>query len=67
MYKMSSTSDTILKKIGDMEKILIEINSKIDNFLGLEELMPSEKKELDEIKKEIKDGKYKEFEEVFDR
>jgi hypothetical protein len=63
---MSSTSDTILKKIGDMEKILIEINSKIDNFLGLEELTPHEKKELDEIKKEVKDGEYKEFEEVFD-
>ncbi|MEA2053851.1 MAG: hypothetical protein U9O96_01850 [Candidatus Thermoplasmatota archaeon] len=58
-------ADAILKKISNVEKILNEINSKIDNFLGFEELSPEEKKELEEIRKEIKRGEYVKAEEIF--
>lgn len=49
-----------------MEKLLKEINSKIDNFLGFEELGVQEKEEVEEIRKEVRRGNYLKFEEVFE-
>jgi len=42
----SEMSDVVLKRINDIEKILIEINAKIDNFIGYEELTEKERREL---------------------
>jgi len=41
-----------------MTDVLLEINTKIDNFLGYEELTEDEKRELAEIHEEIKRGEY---------
>ena len=41
-----------------MTDVLLEINTKIDNFLGYEELTEDEKRELAEIREEIKRGEY---------
>jgi len=51
-------TEAILKKISNIERMLIEINSKIDNFPGMEELTEGEWEEVGEIRKEIKKGEY---------
>jgi len=58
-------SDVVLKRINDIEKILIEINAKIDNFIGYEELTEKERRELRKIREEVKRGEYVSFDEVF--
>ncbi len=58
-------TDILLKKINNIEKMIIELNMKIDNFLGYEELTEEERKEIEEIRREIKRGDYVKFDEVF--
>lgn len=58
-------SQELLKKINHIEMLLLEINSKIDNFLGFEELSEEERKEIESIEKEIESGEYFTFDEVF--
>ncbi|MGY0287453.1 MAG: hypothetical protein ACUX7D_01605 [Candidatus Methanodesulfokora washburnensis] len=58
-------SDVVLKGINDIEKILIEINAKIDNFIGYEELTEKERRELRKIREGVKRGEYVSFDEVF--
>ena len=58
-------SDLLLKKLNNIEKLLLEVNAKIDNFLGFEELSDKEIQELEEISQEMKDGKNYKFDEVF--
>jgi len=58
-------SDTLIEKIERIEALLIELNSKIDNFLGFEELTEEERKEVEEIEKEIEKGEYETFDDVF--
>jgi hypothetical protein len=58
-------SDVVLKRINDIKKILIEINAKINNFMGYEELTEKERKKLRKIREEVKRGGYASFDEVF--
>lgn len=58
-------SQELLEKMNHIEMLLLEINSKIDNFLGFEELNEEERKEIELIKKEMESGKYFTFDEVF--
>lgn len=58
-------SDLLLKKIINIEKLLQEVNAKIDNFLGFEELSNKEIQDLDEISQEMKEGNRSKFDEVF--
>lgn len=58
-------SETILRKLEKIEKLLLDLNSKIENFLGFEELSKKEKEEIKRIETEIKEGKYETFDEVF--
>ncbi len=58
-------SDLLLEKINNIEKLLMELNTKIDNFLGYEDLTDEERKEIKEIREEIKKGEYVKFEELF--
>ncbi|HEQ78558.1 MAG TPA: hypothetical protein ENI78_02925 [Euryarchaeota archaeon] len=57
-------TEAILKKISNIERMLIEINSKIDNFLGMEELTEEEWEEVRKIRKEIKKGEYVSLDEI---
>ncbi len=45
--------------------LLRGIHSKIDNFLGFEDLSDEERKEMDLIEKEVESGEYFTFDEVF--
>ena len=58
-------SQELLEKMNRIEMLLIEIHSKIDNFLGFEELSEEERKEIELIEKEVESGKYFTFDEVF--
>ena len=53
------------RRISNVERLLEEINAKIENFMGYEELSEEEEKEVEEILNEIKEGKYVRFEELF--
>ena len=48
--------NAILEHLQRIEKQLELINSKLDNFMGFEELSEEELKELDEIEAEMEKG-----------
>ena len=48
--------NVILERLQRIEKMLEILNSKINNFLGFEELSKEELKELDEIEAEMGKG-----------
>ncbi len=58
-------AESVSEQLHRMEDLLLELNSKIDNFLGFVELPPEELKELDEIEAEMAAGEYATFDEVF--
>jgi len=49
--------NVILEHLQRIEKQLEVLNSKIENFLGFEELSEEELRELDEIEAEMEKGK----------
>ena len=53
------------ERMKRLEEWLLEINSKIENFLGYEELNQEEEEEVERITKEMKEGEYVKFEEIF--
>jgi hypothetical protein len=53
------------QKLERIEQLLVDIDMKIDNFLGFEELTGKELKELRETRKAMKRGEYATFEDVF--
>ena len=57
--------ESLERRINNVERLLEEINAKIENFMGYEELTEEEEKEVEEILNEIKEGKYARFEELF--
>ena len=54
-----------MEKMNTIEQLLIQLNAKIENFLGNEILSEDEKKELDQIRKEIKSGEYVPIDQAF--
>lgn len=58
-------SQELLEKMNHIEKLLIEINAKIDNFLGFEGLSEEERKEIKQIEKEVESGEYFTFDDIF--
>ncbi len=57
--------ESLERRISNVERLLEEINAKIENFMGYEELTEEEEREVEEILSEIKEGKYTRFEELF--
>ncbi len=51
-----SMQENIISHLQRIEKMLEIINSKIDNFLGFEELSKDEHRELDSIEAEMEKG-----------
>jgi hypothetical protein len=50
--------DVVMEKMEHIEKLLLQLNAKIDNFLGYEELTSDEKEELKKIRREVRSGEY---------
>ena len=59
-------SQELLEKMNHIEKLLIEINAKIDNFLGFEGLNEEERKEIEQIEKEVESGEYFTFDDIIE-
>ena len=55
----------MMDKIDHIESLLMEINSKLDNFIGFEDLEPEEEKEVEEIRKGIESEEFVSSDEVF--
>ncbi len=53
-----------MEKLTNIEKMLVEINSKIDNFLGVEDLSEEEMEGVREIREEIKKGNCAEYDKI---
>jgi len=53
-----SISDMMLDRIELIEKRLLQLNTKIDNFEGHEERPEEERKEIEKIRQEVKFGDY---------
>jgi hypothetical protein len=49
-------TDVLMEKMNTIEQLLLQLNTKIDNFLGYEILSEEEQKELDQVREEIKSG-----------
>ena len=58
-------AELAMQKLEHIEQLLVGIDTKIDNFLGFEELKESELKEIKEIRNEMQKGDYATFDEVF--
>ncbi len=56
----------VVERLERIERLLITLNAKIDNFLGYEELSEEERKELQKMREEIKRGEFVKFEELFE-
>jgi hypothetical protein len=54
-----------MEKLDHIQEMLKEINSKIDNFLGFEEISDDEKEEFKRLREEIKKGRYETYENTF--
>jgi len=50
--------DVVMEKMEHIERLLLQLNAKIDNFLGYEDLTPREKEDLKKIRAEVKSGEY---------
>ena len=61
---MTIENQQLFEKILKIEKLLEQINSKMDNFLGIEELAEDELNELQTIHEEIDKGEYIKLEEL---
>ena len=48
-----------------IEGMLLEIKAKMDNFLGFEELEEDERREVKLLRRDVEQGDYVEFDEVF--
>ena len=50
--------DVVMEKMEHIERLLLQLNAKIDNFLGYEDLTSDEQEELKKIRREVKNGEY---------
>ena len=62
---MKHMSDSLTDKIDRIEALLIEVNAKISNFLGFEELDEAEQAEVKTLRKSIDKDGHVSFERVF--
>ena len=56
MYRLVKVVSEVVKRLERIERLLIELNSKIDNFLGYEDLSAEEHEELRKMREEVKKG-----------
>ena len=55
----------VIERLERIEKLLIALNSKVDNFLGYESLTKREREELRQMREEVRRGDFVKFEELF--
>ncbi len=55
----------VIERLERIEKLLIALNSKVDNVLGYESLTKREREELRQMREEVRRGNFVKFEELF--
>lgn len=50
--------DIVMEKLEHIEKLILQLNARIDNFLECEVLTSDEKVDLKKIRREVKSGEY---------
>jgi hypothetical protein len=62
---MKHMSDSLTEKIDRIEALLLEVNSKISNFLGFEELDEAEQAEVKALRKSVETEGHVGYKQVF--
>lgn len=52
------SEELLLQKIDNLETLIIQLNDKIDNYLGMEDISTEEREEIKQIRDEIASGEY---------
>lgn len=52
------SEELLLQKIENLETLIIQLNDKIDNYLGMEDISREEREEIQKLKDEIDAGEY---------
>jgi len=63
--RLHEMTEAVLEKLNNMERLLREINSKMDNFLGFEDFTAEERAEIETHREEIRKGEFVTFNDVF--
>jgi len=56
----------VVERLERIERLLVTLNAKIDNFLGYEDLREKEREELKKMREEVRRGEFVRFEELFE-
>lgn len=48
----------VMEKLEHIEKLILQLNARIDNFLEYEDLTSDEQEELKKIRREVRSGEY---------
>ncbi len=56
----------VIERLERIERLLVTLNAKIDNFLGYEDLTEKERDELKKMRDEVRRGEFVRFEELFE-
>jgi hypothetical protein len=51
-------ADIVMEKLEHIEKLILQLNARIDNFLEYEDLTSDEKEDLKKIRREVRSGGY---------
>ena len=58
MRYINMSEELLLQKIENLETLIIQLNDKIDNFLGMEDISREERQEIQKLRDEIAAGDY---------
>lgn len=48
----------LLQKIDNLETLIIQLNDKIDNYFGMEDISTEEREEIQKLRNEVASGEY---------
>ncbi|WP_373839052.1 hypothetical protein [Methanospirillum sp.] len=48
----------LLQKIDNLETLIIQLNDKIDNYFGMEDISTEEREEIQKLGDEVASGEY---------
>jgi uncharacterized protein YcfJ len=50
--------DVMMEKLEHIERLILQLNARINNVLGYEDLTSDEKEDLKKIRRDVKSGEY---------
>lgn len=52
------SEELLLQKIDNLETLIIQLNDKIDNYFGMEDISTEEREEIQKLGDEVASGEY---------